>query len=132
MSIRGRASAVQDHVDARRQARTAVTAALARVSKASGVKDFPGGLPNRRQGALDRAQRPYDYGSEASDGHLGFLITTWLKAGRHTFTARAIDSSGRAASNTVTARVLSAPAPVGFKNSVTAVRFGGFAAGPSK
>jgi hypothetical protein len=54
---------------------------------------------------------PYNYGSEASDGHLGFLITTWLKAGRHTFTARAVDKSGRAATDTVTARVLSAPAP---------------------
>jgi hypothetical protein len=54
---------------------------------------------------------PYNYGSDAPDGHLGFLITTWLKAGRHTFTARAVDTSGRTATDTVTARVLSAPAP---------------------
>jgi hypothetical protein len=54
---------------------------------------------------------PYNYGSDDTHGHLGFLITTWLKVGRHTFTARAVDTAGRAATDTVTARVRSAPTP---------------------
>jgi hypothetical protein len=53
---------------------------------------------------------PYTYGGDDSR-HFGFLITTWLKAGRHTFTARAVDSTGRTATNTVIARVLPAPKP---------------------
>src|SRR2546422_85039 len=56
-------------------------------------------------------QAPYNYGSDDFHGHLGFLITTWLKVGRHTFSTRAVDSSGRTATDTVTARVLPAPAP---------------------
>jgi hypothetical protein len=58
-------------------------------------------------------QAPYNYGSDDFHGHLGFLITTWLKAGRHTFTARAVDSSGHTATDTVIARVLPAPKPPG-------------------
>jgi hypothetical protein len=54
---------------------------------------------------------PYNYGSDDFHGHLGYLITTWLKAGRHTFTARAVDRLGRSATDTVTARVLPAPEP---------------------
>jgi hypothetical protein len=56
---------------------------------------------------------PYNYGSEASDGHLGISDHHVAKGRAAPFTARAVDSSGRAASNTVTARVLSAPAPPG-------------------
>jgi hypothetical protein len=54
---------------------------------------------------------PYNYGSDDFHGHLGYLITTWLRAGRHTFTARAVSSTGRSGSDTVTARVLPAPEP---------------------
>jgi hypothetical protein len=53
---------------------------------------------------------PYGYGGGESR-HSGFLITTWLKVGRHTFTARAVDSAGRTATNVVIARVLPAPKP---------------------
>ncbi len=54
---------------------------------------------------------PYNYGSDDSHGHLGYLITTWLTAGRHTFTARAIDKTGHRATDAVAARVLPAPKP---------------------
>jgi hypothetical protein len=52
---------------------------------------------------------PYNYGSDDRHGHLGYLITTWLTSGRHVFTARAIDKTGRKATDTVVARVLPAP-----------------------
>jgi hypothetical protein len=54
---------------------------------------------------------PYNYGGDDRRGHLGFLITTWLSPGRHTFTARAVDRTGRQGTDTVAARVLPAPAP---------------------
>jgi hypothetical protein len=54
---------------------------------------------------------PYNYGSDDFHGHLGYLITTFLTPGRHTFAARAIDSAGRKATDTVTARVVPAPEP---------------------
>jgi hypothetical protein len=54
---------------------------------------------------------PYNYGSDDFHGHLGFLITTWLRAGRHTFAARAVDRLGHTATDTITARVLPAPEP---------------------
>jgi hypothetical protein len=54
---------------------------------------------------------PYNYGSDDFHGHLGFLITTWLRPRRHTFTARAVDRRGRKATDTVVARVLPAPEP---------------------
>jgi hypothetical protein len=54
---------------------------------------------------------PYNFGGDDLHGHLGFLITTWLSTGRHTFTARALAKSGRKAIDTVTVRVLPAPEP---------------------
>jgi hypothetical protein len=54
---------------------------------------------------------PYNYGSDDSHGHLGFLITTWLTPGVHRFTARAVPYAGRTASHTSVARVLPAPTP---------------------
>ena len=54
---------------------------------------------------------PYNYGSDDFHGHLGYLITTWLAPGRHTFTVRAKGKDGRTAADTVTARVIPAPAP---------------------
>jgi hypothetical protein len=56
-------------------------------------------------------QAPYNYGRDDEHGHLGFLITTWLKPGRHTFSARAVDKSGQTGTDRVVARVLPAPAP---------------------
>jgi hypothetical protein len=54
---------------------------------------------------------PYNYGSDDFQSHLGYLITTFLTPGRHTFTARAVDKAGRKAVDTVTARVVPAPEP---------------------
>ena len=54
---------------------------------------------------------PYVYGSDDDGTNLGYLITTWLTPGRHSFTVRAIGESGHAVSNTVTARVAAAPKP---------------------
>jgi len=54
---------------------------------------------------------PYNYGSDDFNGHLGWLITSWLSPGRHRFTVRAILKDGRKASRTVVARVLPAPEP---------------------
>jgi hypothetical protein len=49
---------------------------------------------------------PYDYGSEGN-----FLVTSFLSAGRHTFTVRVATLGGKTASATATARVPPAPAP---------------------
>jgi len=54
---------------------------------------------------------PYNYGSDDFHGHLGYLITTWLAPGRHTFMARAKAKDGQTATDTVVARVIPAPAP---------------------
>jgi hypothetical protein len=55
---------------------------------------------------------PYSYAdySEGADGYKdGYLVTSFLKPGEHRFTVRVITTSGRAESDTVTARVLPAP-----------------------
>jgi hypothetical protein len=49
--------------------------------------------------------RPYSYAD--GDG----LVTTWLTAGAHRFTVRAIETGGARSEDTVTAKVLAAPAP---------------------
>ena len=54
---------------------------------------------------------PYVFGSDDGGTDLGYLITTWLTPGRHSFTVRAIGESGRTVSDTVTARVAAAPQP---------------------
>jgi hypothetical protein len=54
---------------------------------------------------------PYNYGSDDFHGHLGYLVTTWLAPGRHTFTARAKAKNGQTATDTVVARVIPAPRP---------------------
>jgi hypothetical protein len=56
-------------------------------------------------------EAPYNYGSDDLDGHLGWLVTTWLKPGPHRFTVRARLGDGRTASDTVIARAERAPAP---------------------
>jgi hypothetical protein len=54
---------------------------------------------------------PYNYASDDLHGHLNYLYTSWLTPGEHTFTARAKTTSGQTATDTVSARVLPAPAP---------------------
>ena len=54
---------------------------------------------------------PYNYASDDLHGHLGYLFTSWLTPGTHKFTTRVRMKSGRKATDTVTARVLPAPAP---------------------
>ena len=54
---------------------------------------------------------PYVYGGDDNGRNLGFLITTWLTPGRHTFTGRVVTTDGTAATHKVVARVLPAPAP---------------------
>jgi hypothetical protein len=54
---------------------------------------------------------PFNYGSDDTHGHLGWLVTSWLSPGRHRFTAQALLTGGRKVSDTVVARVLEAPAP---------------------
>jgi len=54
---------------------------------------------------------PYVYGADDNGRNQGFLITTWLKPGKHRFTARVTSKSGRKATDTVVARVLPAPKP---------------------
>jgi hypothetical protein len=49
---------------------------------------------------------PYFYGSDGN-----WLVTTFLKPGRHTFTVRVVTTSGAKATDAVVARVLPAPAP---------------------
>jgi hypothetical protein len=49
---------------------------------------------------------PYVYANDVN-----WLVTTFLKPARHTFSVSAISTSGRKASDTVTARVAPAPAP---------------------
>ena len=49
---------------------------------------------------------PYVY---ANDGN--WLVTSFLKPGRHVFKVRAVSTSGQTTSDTVTARVIPAPAP---------------------
>jgi hypothetical protein len=54
---------------------------------------------------------PYNYASDDNGGNRGFLITTWLSAGVHTFTSRVRDDRSRVATDTVRARVGAAPEP---------------------
>jgi hypothetical protein len=54
---------------------------------------------------------PYNYGSDDDKGHLGHLFTSWLKSGKHRFTARVRTNGGRNATDIVIARILPAPAP---------------------
>ncbi|OAI54467.1 hypothetical protein AYO48_01195 [Gaiella sp. SCGC AG-212-M14] len=54
---------------------------------------------------------PYNYASDDFKGHLGYLITTWLTPGTHSFVSRVVDTSGHRVTHTNTARVLPAPKP---------------------
>ena len=52
---------------------------------------------------------PYVY-SDNDGPHRGYLVTSWLKPGKHRFTVRAVTRSGHSATDTVVARVRQAPA----------------------
>lgn len=54
---------------------------------------------------------PFNYGSDDTHGHLGWLVTSWLSPGRHRFTAQARLTGGRRLTDTVTATVIAAPEP---------------------
>lgn len=54
---------------------------------------------------------PYNYGSDENGKKLGYLVTSWLSAGRHRFIVRATAKDGRVATHTVVARVMPAPEP---------------------
>ena len=54
---------------------------------------------------------PYNYAGDDGGRNLGYLITTWLRAGPHRFTVRVTDTAGRKATRTVISRVLPAPRP---------------------
>lgn len=54
---------------------------------------------------------PYVYGADDNGRNRGFLITTWLRPGKHRFSARVMSKQGTKATHTVIARVLPAPEP---------------------
>jgi hypothetical protein len=56
-------------------------------------------------------QAPYVYGSDDNGRNEGYLVTSWLSAGKHRFVVRATSTSGRTSTDAVVARVLPAPAP---------------------
>jgi len=51
---------------------------------------------------------PYFFGGNGGR-HRNYLVTSWLRPGKHKFTVRAIGKNGRSATDTVVARVLPAP-----------------------
>lgn len=55
--------------------------------------------------------KPFNYGSDDTHGHLGWLVTSFLAPGRHRFTTQARLTNGRELTDTLVARVLQAPAP---------------------
>lgn len=57
-------------------------------------------------------QTPYYYGGGGNEGNkANWLITSFLKPGRHTFTVKVFASGGSTASDNVHARVIQAPPP---------------------
>jgi hypothetical protein len=52
---------------------------------------------------------PYVYDEDENGRHKGYLVTSWLTAGRHRFTVRVVATDGRKATDTIVARVLPAP-----------------------
>jgi hypothetical protein len=53
---------------------------------------------------------PYVYGEDEHGRHRNYLVTSWLRPGKHTFAAQAIAKNGRSAADTVVARVVLPPA----------------------
>jgi hypothetical protein len=54
---------------------------------------------------------PYVYAGDDGQGRRGYLFTSWLTPGKHRFATRVKTTSGRTATDTVSARVVAAPAP---------------------
>jgi hypothetical protein len=56
-------------------------------------------------------QAPFNYGGDDGHGHFGFLYTSWLAPGKHSFTARVKTSKDGPGTDTVVARVPAAAPP---------------------
>jgi hypothetical protein len=56
---------------------------------------------------------PYVYAADENGTKLGYLVTSWLSPGMHTFAVKAVAKDGRTATGTNRARVLPAPEPPG-------------------
>jgi hypothetical protein len=54
---------------------------------------------------------PYVYAGDDENGRLGYLFTSWLTPGKHRFATRVRTTTGRTATDAVSARVVAAPAP---------------------
>ena len=54
---------------------------------------------------------PYYFGGDDNGADPGYLITTWIGAGRHVFTSRVVGIDGKATTDVVTARVRAAAPP---------------------
>ncbi|HET6171230.1 MAG TPA: hypothetical protein VFD90_01410 [Gaiellales bacterium] len=52
---------------------------------------------------------PYNFSEDEDGAHLGYLVTSWLKPGRHRFAVRVVKIDGTKVSHSVTARVVAAP-----------------------
>jgi hypothetical protein len=74
-------------------------------------------------------QAPFTYGGDDGHGHFGFLYTSWLAPGKHSFTARVKTSKDGPGTDTVVARVPAAAPPAAQLNgtwtrTVTQRRYG--------
>jgi hypothetical protein len=52
---------------------------------------------------------PYNFSDDEKGAHLGYLVTSWLKPGRHRFEVRVATVEGTKVTHGVTARVVAAP-----------------------
>jgi hypothetical protein len=52
---------------------------------------------------------PYNFSEDEKGAHLGYLVTSWLKPGRHRFAVRVVTIDGTKVTHGVTARVVAAP-----------------------
>jgi hypothetical protein len=52
---------------------------------------------------------PYVFSDDENGSHLGYLVTSWLKPGRHRFAVRVATNDGATVTHSVTARVVAAP-----------------------
>jgi hypothetical protein len=52
---------------------------------------------------------PYTFSEDEDGAHLGYLVTSWLKPGRHRFAVRVVTIEGTKVTHGVTARVVAAP-----------------------
>jgi hypothetical protein len=53
---------------------------------------------------------PYTFSDDENGAHLGYLVTSWLKPGRHRFAVRVVTRDGAKVTHTVSARVVAPPA----------------------